>query len=473
MIGTIAAKELKEMLRDGRFRWMAVVVLGLLVGALAMGSQHYRSVESQHELARAETREHWVGQGEKNPHSAAHYGTYAFKPKMSLSAVDPGVDPYVGVSAWLEAHRQNQFEFRPAQDATAVQRFGELTASSVLQLLVPLLIVVLAFSAFAGEREQGTLRQLMSVGVRPSQLAIGKALGVAGALGLVLVPAAILGVVAMAMATGGELLLADAPRLALMVLSYVLYFAVFAGIALAVSAKAPSSRVALIGLLGFWIFNGLLAPRAVSDMASTLYPSPSSFEFTTGIQQALANGVDGNSPLEERYAQFEKNVLAEYGVEKTADLPVNYGGLRLQRSEEMGDEVFDHFYGGLHDTFERQNRVRQLSSVVAPLLAVQSLSMGFAGTDFAQHRDFSEAAETYRRSLVKKMNDDLAYNSGEAGFGYVAGEELWNSVPDFEYTAPSVGWVLQNHIISAVILVVWFVLAALAAFRAARRMEAV
>ena len=34
-------------------------------------------------------------------------------------------------------------------------------------------------------------------------------------------------------------------------------------------------------------------------------------------------------------------MLAEYDVEKVEDLPVNYGGLRLQRSEEMGDEVFD------------------------------------------------------------------------------------------------------------------------------------
>ena len=57
-----------------------------------------------------------------------------------------------------------------------------------------------------------------------------------------LVPAAILGVIAMATATGSELLLADAPRLSLMVVSYVAYFAIFAALALAVSAKAPSSN---------------------------------------------------------------------------------------------------------------------------------------------------------------------------------------------------------------------------------------
>ena len=68
--------------------------------------------------------EHWETQGEKNPHSAAHYGVYAFKPRLALSFVDEGVDSFTGTSVWLEAHRQNDFLLRPAQEATAVQRIG-------------------------------------------------------------------------------------------------------------------------------------------------------------------------------------------------------------------------------------------------------------------------------------------------------------------------------------------------------------
>ena len=99
----------------------------------------------------------WLNQTKKNPHSAAHYGVYAFKPKSPLAIVDTGIDPYMGVAVWLEAHKQNEFKYRPAQDRTAVQRFGEMTAPRSLQVLVPLFIVLMTFSAFAGEREQGTL----------------------------------------------------------------------------------------------------------------------------------------------------------------------------------------------------------------------------------------------------------------------------------------------------------------------------
>ena len=35
-------------------------------------------------------------------------------------------DLHAGVAAFLEAHKQNEFKYRPAQDRTALQRFGEL-----------------------------------------------------------------------------------------------------------------------------------------------------------------------------------------------------------------------------------------------------------------------------------------------------------------------------------------------------------
>ncbi len=471
MTATIFKKELTEMLRDGRFRWLSTSVLVLLGAAVLMGMAHTRDVQTQHETAQAAARQDWVGQGEKNPHSAVHYGTYAFKPTMALSAIDPGVDPYVGVSAFLEGHRQNQFEFRPAQDATAMQRFGQLTAATVLQLLIPLLVIVMGFSVFAGEREQGTLRQLMSLGISPGRLALGKALGVSGALAIVLVPAAVLGVVALTLATPGAEVAADAPRLAMMVGAYLLYFGVFVALSLAVSAKAPSSRLALVVLLGFWIVNGLVAPRAVTDVARSLYPSPSSFEFTTGIQAALADGLDGQSPTDARMAAYQQEVLAEYGVDSVDELPISFAGLRFQKSEEMGNEVFDYYYGGLNDTFESQNRVRSLSAVVAPLLAVQSLSMGLAGTDVAQHRHFSEAAEEYRRMYVGRMNEDIAQNAGAGR--YVAEAGLWASVPEFDYQAPSVGWVLANHRLSILLLFAWLAVALTLAMRAASALRPV
>ena len=235
LVGVIARKEARELLRDGRFRWGAALVCCLLAVALLSGWQHYSAVSASHTAAAEESWDRWLAQGEKNPHSAAHYGVYAFKPMTPLSLVDQGVNAYTGVFTWLEAHNQNPFEYQPAKDGPALGRFGQLTAAGVLQLLLPLLIILLGFGAVAGEREAGTLRLLLSAGVKRETLAVGKAAGLAIGLGTLLVPAAAAG--AFALVAGADVDQGVSPgRVAVLACSYLLYFAVVLGITLAVSA---------------------------------------------------------------------------------------------------------------------------------------------------------------------------------------------------------------------------------------------
>ena len=70
------------------------------------------------------------------------------------------------------------------------------------------------------------------------------------------------------------------------------------------------------------------------------------------------------------------------------------------------------------------------------MLAVRAVSMGLAGTDFAQHRHFTTAAEEYRRDIQRVMNDDIAANQKQ-GRSTSPDETLWAKVPEFEYVAPS------------------------------------
>jgi ABC-2 type transport system permease protein len=470
MVGIVARKEMTEMLRDGRFRWAGGIVFALLLGALALGWQHYREVNAQHELARRATRQQWLNQGVKNPHSAAHYGVYAFKPKMPLSLVDQGVDPWVGVTAFLEAHKQNDFKYRPAQDSTAIQRFGELTGAAVLQLLIPLVIILLTFPAFAAEREQGTLRQLLSLGVKPQTLAWGKALGIGSALALLLVPATVLGVVSLALSAENGAFQTSIWRMALMSAVYLTYFAAILAISLTVSARARCSRVALVALLGFWIFNGLIAPRVVADIAKTVHRTPSAFEFEQQIETALKNGIDGHDPADRRTAELRAAVLKKYNVSSMRDLPVSFQGISLQAGEDHGDQVFDHYYSELWDTFQQQERVHQVASLLAPVLAVRSLSMSLAGTDFAEHAHFARAAEDYRRVIQRVMNEDITKNGKTEG-PYLQGADLWKRVPEFAYQEPPLSWVVARESFSLFLLGFWTAAAIALAWDSTRRLR--
>ncbi|MFM8532425.1 MAG: ABC transporter permease [Acidimicrobiia bacterium] len=454
MISRIARKELTEMLRDGRFRLLAGMVLAISVLSLGAGWKSYAELRRQHALAQTETREQWLNQDKKNPHSAAHYGVYAFKPKSQLAMVDTGIDPYVGVAAWLEAHKQNEFKFRPAQDRTAVQRFGEMTGAEVLQVLLPLFIVLMTFAAFAGEREQGTLRQLLSIGVSRRDLALGKALGVAADLAIVLVPATVLAVVALALSSENGLVSGDPARGVLLGLVYLAYFALMIAVSLAVSARARSSRLALVALLCFWFFNSLVASRAASDLAGWLYPTPSAVDFQRAMDVDLNNEEEMRVRLDKRRA----DLLKQYGVANVDALPIAFNGVSMQEGEEHANEVFDKHFGQLFDRYEEQNRVYQVGGAVAPLLSVRALSMGLSGTDFQQHRHFTTAAETYRRGIQRLMNGDIAANQ-KKGQVYLADQSLWAQLPEFEYAAPGTGWVLRHYTASMAVLLLWTLVA--------------
>ncbi|MBM3843292.1 MAG: DUF3526 domain-containing protein [Verrucomicrobia bacterium] len=467
MITSVIRHEFVGTLRDGRFRWAAVFVGLLLIAALVAGWSYQREQAEQRALATASEDNRWLTQPAKNPHSAAHYGIWAFKPSLATSFIDPGVEPYAGVAVWLEAHRQNQFLHKPADDASAAQRFGDLTAALVLQLLVPLLVVILAFGSVASERERGTLRQALACGGNATPWMWGKALGLAAALGLLLLPLLV---------AGGALLLFQRDnvvvngawlRFALLIASYAAYLGIFVLGTLAVSALAPSARVALVASLGLWMFNGLLLPRAMAEIAGARHPTMEGVTFRTELRAKL-DDPHARSPRLER---LQAEMMQRYKVTRPEDLPLHRGGLNLLASEETSDAVYDELFGRAFGQIEAQNRMQRAAGWFAPLGALQPLSLALAGTDFAHHRHFITAAETHRRLMQRMLNTDLMLNGPRDGSVYLADPKLWHSIPKFDYRPPSLREVLQDRLASLAGLAGWFAVAIAAFLHAARRLN--
>jgi ABC-2 type transport system permease protein len=379
------------------------------------------------------------------------------------------MDSFTGAAIWVEAHYQNPSRLRPAEDGTALQRFGELTAALVLQWFLPLLLILLSFAAFTAERENGTLRQLLSLGVSAPQLAAGKALGVGLALILVILCSAILGSVALAFSGIQDMAAVDPARLAPMAAAYAVYLAIFVIVGLTVSALASSSWTALAVLLGFWAVNCFLTPRLVADAAEQTYPSPAASDFWRQVAAEM-RGADGHSDNDQRILELKRRTMERYGVSRVEDRPVNFEGLRLQAGEEHGNQVFDQHFGRLWRTYEAQEHLHHWAALASPFLAVRSISMAMAGTDLAHLRDFAQATEQYRR-LNKAMNLNLANNSRTGEYYYFAGRSLWESIPEYRYDAPSAVWALRRQALPVGILTAWLAAALAALLFAVRRVR--
>ncbi len=471
VIGTIAGKELLELLRDARFWWTGCIMLVLMLIALFLGWQQMQRVDGEYAAARAVAYQQWLDQGDKNPHQAAHFGQYAFKPVSPLAFVDPGIDQFVGSTVWVEAHKQNEFNFRPARDATSLQRFGELTMAFVLQILVPLVIVLLAFSAFTGERERGTLRQLLSIGVKPSQLLIGKGLAIITAVGALLLPAALLGFIALGFADNQQVGINNLfARSAWLVAGYAIYLIGFIALALGASAASSSSRKALIVLLAFWVVNGFIAPRVMTDLARLFCPTPSKVAFQNGINEAR-KATFGHDETHPAFVAFRDEVLKKYNVTRIEDLPVSFRGLTLRKDDENGYRIYDEHYGALWDTYARQERIRAIAGFMFPLAALRPFSMGLAGTDTFHQNQFATAAEQYRRQIQTAMSEDLILHHKNGDDRYVSNRQLWEKIPTLEHKLPGAGTAIAEQGLNLGILSVWMLATVAFAVTATRRLH--
>ncbi|MCC5887433.1 MAG: DUF3526 domain-containing protein [Gammaproteobacteria bacterium] len=446
-LAVILRHELTSQWRDGRARAIVVIALLLLAVAAAVSvQQHAQMAEERHHAHEAEWQR-WLDQPARNPHSAAHYGFYVFKPAPALGLLDPGLDPYLGISTWLEAHWMNDFIHRPAQDQGVLSRFPALNPAQLVQTVLPLLLIFLGFASLSGERAQGTLGQLLSLGVAPTRLALGKLLGTSFWLLLTLLPALLIAALGLALGPdGGE----EVPlRFALWLVFHLLYLGGWAVLVLGVSARLQTPRGALTTLLTIWLLVCWILPRIATEVAAVVQPLPSTAEWRIDLQASL-----GESHSSERALRVRERVLAEYGVERTEDLPIDWRGISLQEEEEANYPIFDQHFGALFDGYRSQERLLQQAGFLIPALAVQSVSQALAGTDLTHHRAFVFAAEAHRRVIQELMNHNVTLYDRE-GTDYRADPELWATVPEFAYRPPGLLGVLAEVRWAMLALLLW------------------
>lgn len=475
MISIIAAKELTEFRRDGR----ALLVFVLLAALIVVGLLTARATHVKHEQevrrVQAHDQETFLRQGAKPSHSAAHFGRMAYKPPAPLAVFDPGASPYLGQVIWLEAHRQDPAMFRPAEDAPELSRLSDFSVAGILISLLPLLTFVVGAGAFAAERDRGTLRQIVISGARLDAIFRGKLLATAG-VGVVIACAVIAASTIVALSSDGSSALDTMTRGALLCAGFAAYACACAGVALFVSAHARSATSALLILLTIWAISVVVAPRVAASVAELRYPTPNGPSFWAQVSELTRAGRPARDSEELRRVEasaISRAIGRDVSEKEIGALKLNRAALGQEVSEVLGARAFAEAYGGLHETYERQQRLRRWASFASPTIALLHWSSTVAGTDLSAHRHFAFEAEHQRQLIVRRMNEDMMLNGAGQGYDYLSSADFWRTVPDFVYRPPSVGSALRSALLDGLLLFMWSALAIWAAAHAARRQRAI
>ncbi|MEL6636537.1 MAG: DUF3526 domain-containing protein [Bacteroidota bacterium] len=427
--------------------FLLVLTLSVFLGQLQSSKQG-----QSYETARHHLRQQWESIDAMNPHGAAHYGTYVFKPTNFLTSLDEGVNGVTGNVLRVEGHVQNEMVHSENSQMQFVSKFGKLKSALLLQYLLPLFLVFLAFHSMSSERQSGRLKMLALQGAPPASVATAKTLAIwlygMGLLSLTILVYALVNTAHLS----PELL----QRTLFFYLAYALYYFIITGLTVMVSARGPGPTAALTTMLGLWILWTIFLPNLLMSSVERWYDLPSRNEFQVAMKEDRAKGIDGHNPVDQRSKALEQRILAQYEVDSLSQLPLNFDGLRMQADEEYGNQVWDKHFGALRTVMAQQRQSYQLAGIFNPFISLQNASKGFCASDNWHHQAFLLQVENYRRALIKKLNDEHAYGGSKTGdWGWEADNAFYRSIPDYEHQAPALASVFPNYRLDLLFLLAW------------------
>lgn len=444
-----------EWLYYSRTPWLLGISLGFLIvlfASIILGNMQTQKHAEQYKTAKNELREQWESIEAMNPHGAAHYGTYVFKPANLLSSLDEGVNSITGNVLRVEGHVQNEIVHSEASQMQSISKFGKLKSSLLLQYIVPVLLIFLAFSSISNEKRSGRLKLLVLQGAKPLSLIFAKTFSIwlygVGLLALTILAYTVFNLQDL----NGEVI----SRTALFLLSYSLYYFIITGLTVFFSARWQNPTIALTSMLGLWILWTIFLPNILMSSVEKWHELPSRNEFKTAMKEDRSKGIDGHNPSDERKKELESGVLKEYGVDSLSQLPINFDGLVMQEDEEYGNKVWDKHFGNLKNVFAQQKQSYQLGGIVNPFISLQNASIGFSGNDNLHHQEFLVQVENYRRVFIKTLNDKHAFGGSKTGdWGWKADNDFFKSVPDFKHQPTALASVFSHYITDVLLLIGW------------------
>lgn len=448
----IFINEWRGLIRNRLFLYLATFFIFSLAVVTWLGIiQNQKQINAQNE-AHKHIRAQWDDMKPTNPHGAAHFGSYAFKPNSVLNSMDEGVNTVTGNVLRLEGHRQNDVVYSEASQSLQISKFGKLKPSLLFQFIIPLFLIFLSFKSLTSEREAGRLKLLIIQGKSLRSLTFAKIFSI-WTIGLVLLLIAIIiQVIFNANQFNSDTLF----RLLIFVSTYGIYYWIITSLTVFLSIVLKNSTASLASTIAIWVFWTIFLPKITGNAVEKLTPLPTRVEFQKAMDEDRSKGIDGHNPSGDREKELEKATLAKYKVDSLSQLPINFDGLVMQADEEYGNIVWDKHFGKLYDKLQIQKRNYQLSGLINPFSSLQNLSMGTAGSDMLHHLDFLKQAEHYRRVFIKTLNDKHAYGGSKTGdWSWKADIDFFKSVKDFEYKSPTISKLLYKYLIDILSLLAW------------------
>jgi len=350
--------------------------------------------------------------------------------------------------------------------------FSPMDLTFIVGFMLSLLGIVLGFDAVNGEKERGTLRQVLANPVRRGDVILAKWLagmlimGATFAVGLLLA-----GAIVNIRATG--VFAADEW------LSYaaiggvsILYGAVFFTIGLAASTLAKRSSVSILAALFVWVVFVLVVPNTSPYVAAQLVRLPAVAALERDVQYTTSEERDELGRLESRtmmarYADVTAAIGEATGEELTRLLAADPAlRSRYEAMRDAGEAVWSdvnkrqhakaaRLVEGWQGRLHRQVELSKSFASASPLTSLTFALTELADSGFGSSERFSRQAAAYRQTLGEYLN--RRYREAQAANPTHSSNDFLDIAdrPRFRYQPPAFRERMASALPHAGLLAAW------------------
>jgi ABC-type transport system involved in multi-copper enzyme maturation permease subunit len=361
--------------------------------------------------------------------------------------------------------------------------FSSIDLTFVFQVVLSLLALLFAYNAISGERENGTLKLMMSNSIPRSSVLIGKYLS---ALLSLLWPIAVSVIVALLMIMfSGKVSLtgSDFLRISLILIVSLLYVSLFYLMGLLISTKTQRTATSLMLAMFVWVFLTLIYPNAGAFLVDRVMKSDPGEEQFSRIKELWSEfererdrykdkvvpkfNINGNhswgsgsysSPEFLLYSVSESRAIkGEIKPESAEDALRQYYQYVEPLRIRTADRVWQMRKQALDESYGRKRRLTRNLLRLSPAAFYDNTSAILAGTDLGSIQDFMDQVREYRRSFIRYLNDQGAFSSAQ-WFYYGTWEEEdrpdLSGVPIFEQHAERMASTLGRGTTDLLLLII-------------------
>ncbi len=410
MFTIILDKELREIIGTTKFAVTFGVCAVLILLAFYVGARNYQISVQEYDASVTENMRQMEGVTDW-----ANIDHRIFLPPQPLAALVSGVSNDIGRSVNMDVRGELRPEgSRFAEDPIfAVFRFLDL--EFIFAIVLSLFAILFGFDAINGEKERGTLGLSFSNSVPRDQYILGKIVGSFLALIIPLMIPILIGCLMLPLL--GVPMNADSwLRLAMVILTGTLYFAVFLTLSVFISTLTHRSSTSFLTLVVAWVFAVLIIPRTSVLAAGRMVDVPSVDEVDFEKGQYSAQLFD------ERMNAMQEWTQANY----QSDHRLMMEGMQAFRAEQQAqvDNKMGIFVEQLNQ--ERNNKADLRTGVALSLARISpTASFSLAASDLAftsmeLRASFVEASAAYQQEFANFMRSKNVDYGGDVFVGHGA-----------------------------------------------------